>query len=406
MVNAMGHEEDGGANDAFKNARGLTSATFTGATAPISWKIQGNQGGEDITDTVRGFVNESGLYGERAGWHLAGYPDAGWAPVSLPYADPNPGTAWYRTTFDLDMPAHADTSLGLKISDPATKAYRALIFVNGWNLGQYINNVGPQHTFVLPNGILRPHGRNTLAIAVTSNAPGAGGLGTVELVNLGTTASSLTVGDVASPAYERPTLHPAVLDGTSIDGPVATVDIPPDARGTSFQATIDWGDGTTSDGTVSAGTVNGAHTYAQPGRHHVTVTLSDRYGAAVLDSATADTGAVGGTVPATLSLSVGSASFGAFTPGVAKTYEASTTANVISTAGDAALSVSEPGHLTNGAFSLPEPLQVSLSKAAWTGPVSNDPVTVAFTQHIGANDPLRTGSYSRTLTFTLSTTTP
>src|SRR4051794_29422322 len=29
MVNAMGHEEDGGANDAFKNARGLTAATFT-----------------------------------------------------------------------------------------------------------------------------------------------------------------------------------------------------------------------------------------------------------------------------------------------------------------------------------------------------------------------------------------
>ena len=42
-----------------------------------------------------------------------------------------------------------------------------------------------------------------------------------------------------------------------------------------------------------------------------------------------------------------------FTPGVAKDYTASTTANVISTAGDAALSVSDPGHLTNGAFSLP-----------------------------------------------------
>src|SRR5664280_145734 len=46
------------------------------------------------------------------------------------------------------------------------KTYRALIFVNGWNLGQYINDVGPQHTFVLPNGILDPNGTNTLAIAV------------------------------------------------------------------------------------------------------------------------------------------------------------------------------------------------------------------------------------------------
>ena len=260
---------------------------------------------------------------------------------------------------------------------------------------------------MLPNGILRPHGRNSLAIAVTSNAPGAGGLGTVKLVNLGTAASSLRVGDVDSPAYARPTIHPAVLDGTSIDGPVATLDIPPDALGTVFAATIDWGDGTTSEGTVAGTTVDGAHAYAQPGRHHVTITLSDRYGAAVLASATADTGTVGGTVPATLSLSLGpAASFGAFTPGVDRTYTASTTANVISTAGDAALSVSDPGHLANGAFSLPEPLQVTLSKASWTGPVSNDLVNIGFSQHIGATDALRTGAYSKTLTFTLSTTAP
>src|SRR4029079_12074673 len=65
-------------------------------------------------------------------------------------------------------------------------------------------------------------------------------------------------------------------------------------------------------------------------------------------------GGAGGTVPATLSLSLGPpASFGPFTPGAAKTYTASTTANVISTAGDATLSVSDagpnPGKLVNGA---------------------------------------------------------
>ena len=85
-------------------------------------------------------------------------------------------------------------------------------------------------------------------------------------------------------------------------------------------------------------------------------------------------------MPATLSLTLGApASFGAFAPGVDRTYEAATTANVISTAGDAALSVSpQPAYLANGAFTLSEPLQVALSKAAWTGPVSNDPVTIAF----------------------------
>ena len=38
--------------------------------------------------------------------------------------------------------------------------------------------------------------------------------------------------------------------------------------------------------------------------------------------------------------------------------------------------------------------------------MSNDAVTIDFRQSIDANDPLRTGTYSKTLTFTLSTTSP
>ncbi len=118
-------------------------------------------------------------------------------------------------------------------------------------------------------------------------------------------------------------------------------------------------------------------------------------------------GTAGGSVPATLSLTLGAAaSFGAFTPGLDHTYTASTTANVISTAGGAALAVSDPGHLTNGAFSLPEALQVSLTPSSWSAPVSNGAVAIAFSQHVGAADALRTGGYAATLTFTLSTTTP
>jgi hypothetical protein len=123
--------------------------------------------------------------------------------------------------------------------------------------------------------------------------------------------------------------------------------------------------------------------------------------------AVSDQGSVGGTVPATLSLTLGNpASFGAFTPGVDKTYDASTTATVTSTAGDATLSVSGDNHLRNGAFSLPDPLQVLALPKVYAGPVSNDNVPIAFKQHIGANDALRTGTYSTTLTFTLSTTNP
>src|SRR4051794_4575738 len=137
-------------------------------------------------------------------------------------------------------------------------------------------------------------------------------------------------------------------------------------------------------------------------------------------------GNVGGSVPATLALTLGTpASFGPFTPGVTKDYAASTTANVISSAGDATLSVADPsatatGHLVNGAFSLPSALQASVSGSpanvggssaptvlkTWSAPVSNDLVTVLFAQHVGSTDALRTGSYAKTLTFTLSTTTP
>jgi hypothetical protein len=47
-----------------------------------------------------------------------------------------------------------------------------------------------------------------------------------------------------------------------------------------------------------------------------------------------------------------------------------------------------------------------LALLSWSAPVSHDPVAIAFRQTIGSNDPLRTGSYGKTLTFTLSTTTP
>jgi hypothetical protein len=136
------------------------------------------------------------------------------------------------------------------------------------------------------------------------------------------------------------------------------------------------------------------------------------------------------TVPAQLSLSLGApATFGVFTPGITKDYVAQMSANVISTAGDGALSVADPsstapGHLVNGTFSLPSALSATASSPGgqagaggaigsapltlenWTVPVSNDSVAIGFKQPIAATDSLRTGTYSKTLTFTLSTTQP
>ena len=121
---------------------------------------------------------------------------------------------------------------------------------------------------------------------------------------------------------------------------------------------------------------------------------------------------IGGVVPATLSLVLGApATFGAFTPGVAKNYTATTTATVISSAGDATITVTDPssnhtGFLVNGNFSLPQPLKGLGVVKTYAGPVANDNVAITFTQPIAATDPLRTGAYAKTLTFTLSTTNP
>jgi Beta-galactosidase jelly roll domain len=152
-------------------------------------------------------VNNGGLYGERAGWYLPGYPDDSWATASVPAASALPGTSWYRTTFRLHIPAHDDASLGITIGDPSAPRspanYRALIFVNGWNMGQYVANVGPQHTFVVPNGVLDPHGENTLAIAVTSDGGAGNGLERVSLTDLATVRGGVPLTLDDSPGYAQ-----------------------------------------------------------------------------------------------------------------------------------------------------------------------------------------------------------
>ncbi|RKQ92121.1 PA14 domain-containing protein [Solirubrobacter pauli] len=131
-----------------------------------------------------------------------------------------------------------------------------------------------------------------------------------------------------------------------------------------------------------------------------------------------------GNVPATLAITLGAqSSLGNFEPGATRDYTASTLASVTSTAGDAALSVVDPsttntGKLVNGAYALAQPLQVKaggafaalsgtpLTLKTFSDPVSGADVAIDFKQSINEKDALRTGRYSKTLTFTLSTITP
>jgi hypothetical protein len=163
------------------------------------------------------------------------------------------------------------------------------------------------------------------------------------------------------------------------------------------------------------------------GRLHDQFTIDKPAGQAKIiteDMANVKQEGVGGAVPGTLSLSLAEApSLGAFVPGVARDYEAGLAATVTSSAADATLTVVDPssteaGKLVNGTFSLASPIQAAVGGAfgvvsgsplalhSYAGPIANDPLTIRFKQSIGANEALRTGTYSKALTLTLSTTSP
>ncbi len=141
-----------------------------------------------------------------------------------------------------------------------------------------------------------------------------------------------------------------------------------------------------------------------------------------------------GSVPSTLSLGATSSpniSLGAFVAGVAQNYFSTLTLNVLSTAASSLLqaydaSPTATGHLVNGTYVLAQPLQAAatdpanptatyaplsstgapLTLLSYTAPISSDPVTVTLKQPVGATDPLRTGTYSKTITLVLSTNSP
>ena len=83
----------------------------------------------------------------------------------------------------------------------------------------------------------------------------------------------------------------------------------------------------------------------------------------------------------------------------------------------------QTGKLVNGSYVLASPLQVMATNAAnptgtftpvtgtaspaslltWSRATSMDPVTIGFKQSVASTETLRAGSYTKTLTFTLST---
>ncbi|SJL04082.1 related to Probable beta-galactosidase C [Armillaria ostoyae] len=189
-----------------KEPRGIRGYAIEGGNATFTlWRLQGNQGGAANTpDTYRGYLNEGGLYAERIGAHLPGYPDVQWkngTPLSgggLSRA----GINFYRTTFDLRVPDSVDFPIRLSITpSDISSNFRVQIYLNGWQVGKYINNIGPQTDFVLPASVLRRSSTNTLSLSLWSLDNSGASITGLKLISDGIFSTSFVFNDYRTPDY-------------------------------------------------------------------------------------------------------------------------------------------------------------------------------------------------------------
>ncbi len=185
--------------NAMKSPRGIIHYHLSGHKASdVSWKVTGNLGGEDYEDKVRGPLNEGGLWAERQGYHLPGAPISDWESSGGPTeGTTSAGVAFYAAELELDLPSGWDVPLSFTFTNASdasaagnsAPAYHVQLYVNGYQFGKYINNVGPQKSFPVPEGIFNYQGTNLIAFALWSLEAEGAKVGGLELSVNGTVLS-------------------------------------------------------------------------------------------------------------------------------------------------------------------------------------------------------------------------
>lgn len=198
----MGLDENYAAGDSgLKNPRGILDFDLAGhAKSDVVWKLTGNLGGEEYLDLTRGPLNEGGMFAERQGFHLPGAPTANFTTSKPTDGITAAGIAFYSTTFDLDFPKGYDIPLSFTFTNASEPSpnYRVQLFVNGYQFGKYVNQIGPQTAYPVPEGILNHRGSNYVAVTLWAQDAVGAKLGGFGLVNTAAVASGY--GDVvASP---------------------------------------------------------------------------------------------------------------------------------------------------------------------------------------------------------------
>ncbi|PQE06986.1 beta-galactosidase protein [Rutstroemia sp. NJR-2017a BBW] len=204
LIDHLGNDENFPANGNFmKDPRGILDYNLVGREkTDVVWKITGNLGGEQYRDVSRGPLNEGALYAERQGFHLPGAPIEEWEIRSPFQGVDAPGVGFFATTFDLHIPLGYDIPISVVFSNTsianssAPAKFRSQLFVNGWQFGKYINNIGPQTRFPVPEGIWNYNGSNYLALTIWGMEKGG-----VKLAGL-----QLSADVVVQSGYAKPSL--------------------------------------------------------------------------------------------------------------------------------------------------------------------------------------------------------
>ena len=232
LVRNMGHNEDGGNNDAHKNAaRAAVGHHDRLGDARRPGASRAHAAARTRSTPTRGVLNNGGLHGERAGWALPGYPTDSWETVTTPTATATPGVSWYSTDVRLGIPKDQDTPIGLHFGETTPRSTARWCSSTAGTSGSTSTTSGPQRTFYLPQGVLRHQGTNRISLAVWSD-DGAG-LGPISLTTYGNHRTSQRIHDIDSPSYDEHAYAERADTSLRIDAPSAVED------GASFPVTAE-----------------------------------------------------------------------------------------------------------------------------------------------------------------------
>jgi hypothetical protein len=187
VIDHMGMDESGEVGtDEMKTPRGILDYDIGGLSkSAVTWKLTGNLGGEDFIDKSRGPLNEGATYAERQGWHLPNPPTQSWQSLSLMQGLTQPGIGFFSTSFDLNIPSGWDIPMSFVFGNATSPPvpYRVQLFVNGYQFGKYVNHIGPQTSYPVPQGILNYNGTNWLALTLWAHEMGGAKIDSFQLVN-------------------------------------------------------------------------------------------------------------------------------------------------------------------------------------------------------------------------------